>query len=382
VLSVAALSRDEAAIGPWLFGEKIIQQRRQEVTEAGKTWIDFKLTLWRGDTNQATLRVDPETALPVYLHCESSKDDVPSIKWEFDYPDAGPTDIYSMGVPRETGIDDQVPDDDVIATLDSIAASRALVGDFRLTVGDQADSRCFVVSRKGICWRVDVYNGPDSRMRDNAKEETDLTVNAWLAERLEQAEPRPLYICDGTTVLRNENSSRRAPESPKWTPHRHTAPQDLLTCSTSFDDGLSYAPHVCLTKMVYPDLTPAPGWGFEFVRQPVDGPDCVLIQRLARTSMGNDAHEWFYLDPAKGYAVVRIELFNLPMGAPADPESTSERNTYRMEKFLRSPQGFWYPTMVHYVISDRTHTIRYRYEFDVDLPDSLFEVAEAELADE
>jgi DNA-directed RNA polymerase specialized sigma24 family protein len=382
VLPVEALSRDESALGPWMFGEKIIQQERHEVTEAGKKWIDFKLTLWRGDANQATLRVDPENRLPVYLLAESPTGDVPPIKWEFDYPDDGPTDIYAMGVPRETEIDDQMPDDDVVAALDTIAASRALLGDFRLTVGLQADYRSFIVSRKGNRWRIDVCNGPYSLGRDDGKEKTDLSVDDWLAERLEQSEPRPLYICDGTTVLRNENSSRHDPEPPRWSPHRHIAPQDLLTPSTSFDDGLSGAPYVCLTKMVYPDLTPVHGWGFEFVRQPTDASNCVLIQRSAHTSMGNHAHEWFYLDPAKEYAVVRIELFTVPMGAAADPDSTSNRNTYRLEKFLQSPQGFWYPTEVHCAMSDRKHTIRYRYEFDVDLPDSLFEVAEAESADE
>ena len=46
---------------------------------------------------------------PVYLLAESPTGDVPPIKWEFDYPDEGPTDIYAMGVPRGTEIDDQMP---------------------------------------------------------------------------------------------------------------------------------------------------------------------------------------------------------------------------------------------------------------------------------
>lgn len=377
VLPVEALSRDETAIGPWLFGERIIQQERHEVAEGGKNWIEFKLTRWRGDTNQATLRVDPDNRLPVYLLLESPTGELPPIKWEFDYPDDGPSNIYDLGVPHDTEIDDQVPDDDVVAALDTIAASRDLVGDFRLTVGDQADHRSFVVSRKGKLWRIDVYYGPLSLMRESDQDESDLSVNEWLAERIEQSEPRPLYVCDGTTVLKNETASRTKPDAPIWAPQGHLAPQDLLTCRTSYDDGLSLAPFVCLTKMVYPDLTPVNWMDFEFVGQPDDAPDCVLVKRSAYTASGNHAHEWFYLDPAKGHAVTRVELFSVPQGADANPNSTTRRNTYRMEEFFQSPRGFWYPTMVHFEMPKDNHTIRYRYEFDVDLPDSLFEIPDA-----
>jgi hypothetical protein len=377
VLPVEALSRDESAIGPWLFGERIIHQERHEVVEDGKNWIEFKLTRWRGDANQASLRVDPETRLPVYLLLVSPTGEVPPIKWEFDYPDDGPTDIYALGVPRETKIDDQMPNDDVIAALDTIAASRALLGDFRLTVGDRADNRTFIVSRKGDRWRIDVYHGPHSLMRDDDDEEIHLSVNEWLAERIEQSEPRPLYVCDGTTVLKNENSRGTKPDAPFWVPQGHMAPQDLLTCRTSYDDGLSLAPYVCLTKMVYPDLTPVNWMDFEFVSQPDDAPDWVLIKRSAYTTMGNHAHEWFYLDPAKGHAVTRVELLSVPNGTDADLNSTTQRNTYRMEKFLQSRRGFWYPTIVHFEMSNYNHTIRYRYEFDVDLPNSLFEIPDA-----
>lgn len=384
VLPVEALSRDESAIGPWLFGEKIVQQRRQEVTEAGKTWIDFKLTLWRGPTNQATLRVDPETRLPVYILLESPTGKTEPIKWEFDYPADGPADIYALGVPRETKIDDQMPNDEVVAVLDAMAASRALVGDFRLTVGDQADRRTFVVSRKGDRWRIDVYNGPHSLMRTDSPEEVPHSVNDWLAGRLEQSEPRLLYLCDGTSVLQNENSSPPKPEVPWWELQRHIAPQDLLTCSHSFQSGLSLARYVCLTKLVYPDLTPTRGWGFEFDPRPADAPDCILIKRSVLATSGSGAHEWFYLDPSRGYAVVRAELFSLrlPPHAPADMEAASWRQTIRMENFEQSPRGFWYPTVVHDTESGHTHTIRYRFEFDVELADSLFAPPEAEFLED
>lgn len=87
-------------------------------------------------------------------------------------------------------------------------------------------------------------------------------------------------------------------------------------------------------------------------------------------------HEWYYLDPTKGYAVVRAELFNLPAGAPADPKADSGRQTIRLEDFQQSPQGFWYPKVIHDT-ARRMSSVHYHFDFSVALPDWLFVVDEA-----
>ena len=94
------LSQDETRLHPWLFGEKIVSQKQRRVMEAGKTWIEFQLVLWRGPVNQATLRVDPDTKLPVFALFASPDDATQTYKWQFDYPADGPSDIYALGVPR------------------------------------------------------------------------------------------------------------------------------------------------------------------------------------------------------------------------------------------------------------------------------------------
>ena len=389
VLPVDALSQDKDVIGPWLFGtEKIVDQKRREVTEDGKTWVEFQLVLWRGEANQATLRVDPETRLPIYLLLTSPDDASKSFKWLFDYPEDGPTDIYALGVPREIKIDDQMPSDQVQQVLDAMAASRALIGDFRLLVAEEEDNRVFIVRRKGDRWRVDVCTGSYP-----PKPADGQAVSDWLAERLRRFESIPQYICDGKTVYKNPRP-RPIPsdgDSIQWERSRH-APQDLLSTGGSFDRSLSCAPYVKLATFVYPDLTPIRGWGFEFDPQPADSPGCVLIKRSARTSRKEPwrAHEWFYIDPAKGHAVVRAELFGLPADAPADPEVAGGQ-TIHMENFQQSPRGFWYPTVVRDTRSTvselndkgeilqrkttpRTTTVRYCFDFDVELPDSLFTI--------
>ena len=62
ILPIEALSQDQEAISPWVLGmDKIVAQSRSEVTEDGKTWIDFHLVVSRLHNNQGTLRVDPKT---------------------------------------------------------------------------------------------------------------------------------------------------------------------------------------------------------------------------------------------------------------------------------------------------------------------------------
>src|SRR5450631_2782008 len=107
---------------------------------------------------------------------------------------------------------------------------------------------------------------------------------------------------------------------------------------------LPMAPGAKIASLLCPDLSPKPGWGFEFDAKPADAPGCVLIKRSAGASFPKGAigHEWYYLNPAKGYSVVRAELFSLPPEEKAEPVATRGQNL-RMEDFRQSPQGFWYP---------------------------------------
>jgi hypothetical protein len=95
------------------------------------------------------------------------------------------------------------------------------------------------------------------------------------------------------------------------------------------------------------------------------------------------AHEWYYLDPRRGYAVVFAELFTLPPDAEVKPQAAgSRRQTLRLEAFEKSPPGFWYPTVVHNSMASLTDqprieaTTRYHFDFDAKLPDELFRVGE------
>jgi hypothetical protein len=375
VLPTKALAGNEGEIGEWLMGtEKVVKQQRREITEEGKAWVEFQLVLGRGEMNHVTLRVDPATRLPVYLLSVSPKDNQKTAKWTFDYPADGPTDLYALGVPRDIKIDDRMPADNVQQALAAMAARRSSLGDFRLIVEQSPQLGSSVVYRRGNQWRVEAWRAsaapvePGNRDWDN-----------WLAAQ----KPTPLFVCDGTTVW--ENTKVLPGEAPQWKLSQHTAPQDLLS-----GEGLgmlSGAPGAKIASLVYPDLSPKRGWGFEFDANPAEPPvpGGVLLKRSTGVTFpaGMIAHEWYYLDPQRGYAVVLAELFTLPPDAePTPPAAGSRRQTFRLEAFEQSPPGFWYPTVVHNSMANLNGqprmeaTSRYHFDFAAKLPDELFRVDE------
>jgi hypothetical protein len=397
---------DFVSQGLWLFGtERVVSQRRREVRESGKKWIEFDLVFWRGDMSLGTLRVDSETRLPVYLLLRADTDATKSQRYDFTYLSDGPADIYALGIPTGTMIDDRMPPKEALRVLEAIAASRGRIGDFRLVVttapgqGSPTDRSGFIVWRKGARWRIDQCV-PEAETGPAAKPPDGQGWGDPSIEKLKLSWVGPLYLSDGQTVYENANPEALH-EKPQpgaqdakpvaWRRAAHTAPRDLLS-----GEGLGNmggAPYVKIASLVYPDLSPVPGWGFEFEPRPPAASGCVLIKRSARlaTDEPKVGHEWYYLDPNKGYGVVRAELFTLPADAPTDPKAAPVRQTFFLEDFQQSPQGFWYPNVIHDIawrrppanqkagpeVRDRTSTTHYLFDFTVALPDRLFVIDEA-----
>ncbi len=190
-------------------------------------------------------------------------------------------------------------------------------------------------------------------------------------------------MCDGGTVW--ENVARRPGVPQVWERSKHTAPQDLMSGETSAG-AITASADLRVAALVYPDLSPKAGWLLEFDPAPADAPSCVLIKRGARlaTREPQVGHEWYYIDPVKGHAVVRIERFDLPPDVPADPKAANGGDLILLEEFQLSPQGFWFPTVVRErnsaalvvgnkqaATADFSKTVRYAFDFDAELPDEL-----------
>jgi len=275
-------------------------------------------------------------------------------------------------VARDVAIDDRMPSNEVSRVPDAMVASRAKIGDFRLIVfqSDAGAMRSiqfpFVVWRKGERWRVD-QSLPEFRRVGGIPEfgpAAGQSWEDWLEGRLKQTSPR--YLCDGKTVYKN--SERLDSGLVKWQ-SENAAPQDLLSGARSAG---SLSGNIQFVQKVYPDLAVPQGWTFEFDPQPADAEGCVLIRISAELAGGGQrGYEWYFIDPAKGHAVVRTEMFNLPVGEKPD-NLPADRQTIRMEDFRQSPTGFWYPTAIHESRQGVDTTIQYRFDFDAELPDSLF----------
>ena len=379
VLPLDELFKNESSVGSRLFGsEKVVQQERREVIEDGKTWIDFHIVLARGEFNQGVLRVDPDTKLPVYFLFNSSADETKTMRQDFDFPSDGPANIFELGAPRDVQIIDMTPDQDVQRVLAEIAISRARIGDFRLVRGDANARGGSVICRKGDRWRIDQWRPVPAPDGLPIKVLKDGEVG-FLEQKLSSAKVWPYLICDGTTVWQSVNNEPG--RHSHWEKSSRLAPHDLLSGNSS---SLGFD---CLSALIFPDLSPKRGWIFEFDPHPLEAPDCVLIKTGAQT--GTDpvtiGHDWYYLDPQRGYAVVRTESFSVPNGEPSHPDSSDKRSTFVMEGFEKTIQGFWYPRIVSEADGVRRKdgpqdspeikfrpSMYYNFYFEAELPDSLF----------
>jgi hypothetical protein len=388
----------DVLLGGWLFGEKVLEQHRREVTERGQKWIEFDLVFWRG--NRGTLRVDPQTRLPVSLTLAAPKSAGPaSWVWTFDYPSSGPGDIYALGAPATATIEDRTPTDEGARVLDGMAASRSRIGDFRLDVvtsystavktsGHRVSQEpiwdgIYRVWLKGNRWRVDhdvPKQGRLSQPPDEAK------FASWIEKQLARCDRSSMSLCDGTAVYEDGGGAPRSNrEAGNWRVSSRFGPGDLFSATGS--GGV--VPAVNFVAKVFPDRFGVAGWNYSFDPHPADAPGCVLWKLSARLATAQPllGHEWYYIDPRKGDAVVRIESFSLPPDSKASADSTPFRSTVVMDDFRQSPRGFWYPLMIRETNSTAdpnarpgvqesparmTQPIRYHFDFDAKLPDSLF----------
>ena len=320
ILLIENSAGGEPRVGPWLFGtERIVSQSQREVVENGRRWIEFQLVLARGAARQAMLRVDPQTMLPVSLTSRVSENQSPTSVWVFDYPDNGPQDVYALGVPRGVTVDAHLLAADVQHVLDGMAASRDKFGNFHAIVATESNRYAlptYLVWRKQDRWRIDTTSpaeiarcapfaargpGLERLVEKAAGASTDLSL-----VRLRRAQPS---IAMPAIPIPN-----RSPGSPA----ESIAPPALM----SGDRSSGLPDWVRVPHLVYPDLTPQPGWGFEFEPAAADAPGCALLKISANlaTTEPMKAHEWYWIDPAKGFAVVRCERFNLPADVPPGPD--------------------------------------------------------------
>jgi hypothetical protein len=377
-----SIDKGKEGIGPWLFGnEEILRQERTEIVENGKRFVEYELLM--GGERKIVLRVDPVSRLPLYLVMPAIEKGGAPRRWEFDYPDDGPRDIYSLGVPRDAPLNDLMPQPEMAKMLEGMAESRRSIGDYRMTVKAGSHDFSYIVWRKGERWRV------DSCFARTFEEPQPVGPgwDEWWNKQLENGYAWPLYVCDGNQVMFNAVSgSREELRKRKWEPEKWFGPSELLDPKAGTMGGSQN-----FVREAFPDLAPQPGDAGEFVKEPTDGPPgCVLV---TRSGLLTDGKVWYlrsYLDPKKGYAQIQHIQFGLrPDQKSVTPENAESYSIVFLEDYQHSPQGFWYPGRIRVVSFARkegqspdekpvqtSEEVRlYEFNFEADIPDSLFLIA-------
>jgi hypothetical protein len=366
VLPVNALSQSKQAIEPWLFGtEKVISQKRQIVTEKGKTWIEFEMVMFRGSRRHATLRVDPKTKLLVRI-LFSSKDKTEVSTWHFDYPQSGPEDIYALNVAKSAKVVDLIPDPKTQKLLETLRQNRNKIDDFRMVVALSADRRALVVWKKGKKWRV------DSCYWDKSALLPDLEHGDWFAGNLPGVHKAPLYVSDGNVVWHNRND--RPGQKISWQQSEHVGPQDLM--SGEGMGTLSAAPYTKLASLLYPSIEPRKGWRLSVDHDPKGHTGKILIKMSTELAGGKSfGHNWYYLNPANGHAVERIDLMTSKDGKVDELKDATNWQTITMQDFFKSKNGVWLCRKVIYPdFRTKVATAKYHFDFSTKLDDKLFKL--------
>lgn len=356
---------------------KVVDSRSRTISENGKQWLDVELTLQRGTSEldnkrleRLEFRVDPQTKLPqtLTLSILDGGPNLPAdaqrkIVFDMDYPDQGPADVYALGIPRDTILDDRVPSDDTNRALKAIAAGRhdfdsycAIV--FHPAKPDQPFNALWperVVWRRGNQVRVELCFPFEEWSPYSAKPE-GMSDLAWWKEQLEKHfRLGPSVVCDGKTSYRAEYSGTIEKGQYRigaWKPLASIQRGESLR-----SHHLGPESHVLPEYFAYPDVGAGPTTTVQL--EPAVTPELprgsLLTYALTKAQPQAYHRTRYWLDGDRGYAVTRMVHDQLegPNGQ-GDGLSRLQFNgtgytaedQYSMRNYQRSPKGFWYPTLV------------------------------------
>ena len=357
--------------------------------EQGRRWILYELEFGNpdnrdpGKTTSVVIRVDPRRMLPDSMTFTRGDE-----KWQMtiDYPDEGPADIYALGVPRDTPVDDRMPPPDLDRILKIVQQNRRDFGDYLAVAGGDNRDRRFAVHLircKGDKCRVDVGLGDTKHVASGAD------MERWWREHGKDVLPEGSVLCDGRRVYQR---TFVGPEA-KWEPSNSPIQQG---------NGRAAAARIGRSESYFVDLKAYPQElsPEELASTPLltvhldptgeNGPaGSVRVERLFAEQSGpadrSTYHKTeFWLQPEYGYAVVQYAM-SLSPAVDEDLLPKEKQLIWKYEGFLQTPSGVWYPTVVRWqnmVQSANKNEPRriefvdkvmYFYlDFAAELPDELF----------
>lgn len=389
------LRKQEKVSSPFA-GCTMVQQERRKVITDGRTWIEYDLTVRDSVTEELVrlvFRITSGQALPSSMRITLLRQPKRTFEFALDYPEEGPRDVYSLGVPRATRLVDRVPPEDLAGVLKGVRVGRERFGPYHAIVVETGQivpnaspwrsPFAWLVWRKGNRWRVEHAQAIDAT-ENPSPPAPEMNPLEWWKKRLEKFEFHPHLVCNGKAIFEAELSARPGrKEPPTWKERNRIRPdQDGA-------EGVVDAARCMPEKFAYPLRGfPYESQEMELDRSSKEGPpDSVLVTVRATRFLGEHAYHRcrYWIDPHHSYVTLRFVYDDLrgPDGKTLEGDEGSV--TYEMERLEQTPTGVWYPTVARWKNwlraipgerEARDKITRFYLDFKTDLPDSLFEPQE------
>lgn len=382
-------------------GQRIVKQQRRRATISGREWLLYSLSLEDSPfrPKHVLVRVDPRTMLPqrVELFDSSSPDASakPMATFDLDYPETGPADIYTLGVPRSAKVVDCVPTPELARLLQSVDDNRRRFADsYYAIVAETADfggqshawwevERLTQVWCKGDRWRVEEGHPKKHNPRAPVyapaeRPAAGVDKLAWWKEHLKDFDFQPTSVCDGRAMYAPKRGATGANGTALWEIWRTIPPGQGRLPAAPFGPASTNMPEF----RAYPVTLQWPNRDLaaELVPHPADGPAGAVLVKYRDSP---DVHRhWgimedrFWVDPARSFVTLREDM-TVRSGLGA--RSSFTWNTWLSEEFAQTPGGIWYATVVRWLPTEQLKAPRkqgrvYRFfmDFKADMPDNLF----------
>ncbi|MCA9076176.1 MAG: hypothetical protein KDA93_14195 [Planctomycetaceae bacterium] len=375
-----------------------VDQSRREINDATGHWYEYSLVIRQQGPKPHTMkvRVDADTLLPQTMTVVDGDHDA-SMTVRFDFPETGPQDIYALGVPRDTEIVDHSPHElagDRKQLADAIRQAAEGFDDYRaLAILSDPDLPWHVgtpmlVWRRGNQSRTEIGSiDPDAPLPTDIPGD-DADQVGWWKERCNSLWFMPVQVFDGDKTFSAQfvspESEHRHLEHPHVRRRQDWAVTGWREESFRSEWPARTAPIVWTYSQNIEGRLESPLYKIEVIDEPTDSaPQAIRIKAVSAPDGLNRADEWNYLlDPDKGYALLHSTTASYTIEAGEKTLNSSDEQTF--DDWKQSPRGYWYPTLYTSKSSymqngeqvRNTARVRYDLDFDVEMPDTLFEPRE------
>jgi hypothetical protein len=381
-------------LGPEREKMKLLDQSVKKVTEQGRDWLDYRLTVSHAGATQPMkmlFRVNAVTKLPEMCRMEGHWDGKPvSVETHFDFPEKGPADIYDLGVPRTARFVDRVPSGDLDRIWKTLQAGRQWMDNYRaiFVVRHEGIEYAWWTAmptmfyRKGPKLRADYVCSWTGNLSDVKRPAEAEDLGKWWAERIKSFQFYPHYVLRDSTLYTSELKEVTDRDGSKHLDivsvqrlPQNTQPGETFPPEYSMRPEFACRPPMGLGN---PDMEPV------LEMHPTDGPRGCILLRVRRTSnkdrindkgFGMPDVERYWLDPQRDYIVMQWDTITRD---EKGKEAIFERDT--VEETARSPQGVWYATRIRRTFPSRARNGNFGdqvyqlyVDFTIDFPDALFE---------